>query len=341
MAATDVLDQLKQRAVRIVALVAGVLLFGTIGYRLVSHGQSSWLDCLYMVVITVSTIGYGEVVPLDHNPAGRVFTMFLAFFGIGIITYVLGTVTQAAVDGDLQRRWRKRRMQKAVQELGGHYLVCGWSALAPRIMAELRQTQRPFVAVVPDRSAVEREMGDQMPALLIEGDPTDDDILRRAGIERAAGVFAADANDHTNIVICMAARGLKADARIVAAVADAANAAKMRKAGAVSVVSPVSIGALRMSSEMVRPSVVTFLDVMLRDQDRNLRVEDVPVGGGGAGRTVAALALDRFGSSVLLAARRGDQWVFKPDPGHALAAGDVLVFMTNPQERTALADLLG
>lgn len=341
MTAVDSLDLLKQRAARIGALVAVVMAAGTLGYRLVSHGESSWVDCLYMVVITVATIGYGEVVPLDHSPGGRIFTMLIALFGIGIITYLMSTVTQVAVDGDLQRRWRRRKMQKAVEGMGGHFLVCGWSALAPQIMRELQQTQRPFIAVVEDAAVLQKEMGDSAPALVIEGDPTDDDVLRKAGLERSAGVFAADDADQTNIVVCMSARGLKPDAKIVATVRDARNTAKMKKAGAGSVVSPTMIGALRMSSEMVRPSVVTFLDVMLRDKDRNLRIEDVPVGPAGSGRAIASLQLDRFENSVLLAARRGEAWTFKPKPEHVLAAGDVLVFMTNPAERVTLGTLVG
>lgn len=340
MAALDALDQMKQRAARIGALVAGVLVIGTIGYRLVSHGQSTWIDCLYMVVITVATIGYGEVVPLDHSPGGRIFTMLVALLGIGIITYVMSTVTQVAVDGDLQRRWRRRNMLKAIAELSEHYLVCGWGALAPQIIRELRQTGRAFVVVVADRERVLKEMGDEAPDFIIEGDPTDDDSLRKAGVERAAGVFAADDEDHTNIVLSMAVRGLNAGTRIVASVRDGRNASKVKKAGASSVVSPITIGALRMSSEMVRPSVVTFLDVMLRDKDRNLRIEDVPVGEKCGEKPISALALDRYENSVLLAARRGDSWVFKPKASHVLAKGDVLVFMTTPEERQRLcADL--
>ena len=179
-------------------------------------------------------------------------------------------------------------------------------------------------------------MGDDAPSLILEGDPTDDDLLRRAGIVRASGVFAADDEDHTNIVVCMAARGIRADIKIVATVRDGRNISKMKRAGAASVVSPIIIGALRMSSEMVRPAVVTFLDTMLRDKDKNLRIEDVPVGATHAGKTISSLQLDRYENTVLLAARRGETWVFKPKPDYVVAAGDVLVVMTNPDERQRL-----
>lgn len=337
----DSMDQVKMRALRVVALVLAVLVLGTVGYRVVSGGQASWVDCLYMVVITVSTIGYSEIIPMDNLPIGRVFTMVVALTGIGIIGYVMSLVTQLAVDGELQKRWRKRKMQTLIEKLGGHYILCGWSILVPQIVRELRQTGRVAVLVTADRGAVQDAMGGDAPELLIEGDPTADAVLERAGIARAAGVFAADQDDHTNIVICLAAHGLNASARIVAAVNNAGNADKLRKAGATAVVSPSGIGALRMSSEMIRPTTVSFLDVMLRDREKNLRIEDIAVGAKQDGRTIGDLKLARFANSVLLAARHGESWTYNPPVGHRLAAGDVLVVMTNPDERVALAEEVG
>ena len=336
----DAYDQLRARAVRIAALAAGVLLIGTVGYRLISGGESSWIDCLYMVVITVSTIGYGEVIPLDHHPAGRVFTMFVALFGIGIITYVMSTVTQVAVDGDLQRRWRRRSMLKTIAGLSDHYILAGWSITAPPILRELAATNRSVVLIVPDAAAVKAEMGAEMPGLLLEGDPTDDALLKRAGIERAAGLFTVDDQDHTNIVTVMTARSLRPDLRIVAGVRERHNDPKLRRAGASAVVSPIMIGGLRMSSEMVRPTVVSFLDTMLRDREKGLRIEEVRIGASTAGRTIGSLDLDRQSQSVLLALKHGEAWTFKPAPDATLAAGDALVFMTTPADREALEKLL-
>lgn len=337
----DALDQLRARAVRITALTAGVLLIGTLGYRLVSHGEARWLDCLYMVVITVSTIGYGEVIPLDHNPAGRVFTMFVALFGIGIITYVMSTVTQVAVDGDLQRRWRRRRMLKSIETLSGHYILAGWSITAAPILRELAATERTVVLVVPDAAAVRAEMGDETPALLLEGDPTDDALLKKAGIERSAGLFTVDEQDHTNIVTVMTARSLRVDLRIVAGVRERHNETKLRRAGASAVVSPINIGGLRMSSEMIRPTVVSFLDTMLRDREKGLRIEEVKIGASADRKAIGELGLDRYGQSVLLALRHGETWAFKPAASATVATGDALIFMTTPAEREALEKALG
>lgn len=337
----DALDQLRARALRITALTVGVLLIGTLGYRVVSDGHSTWLDCLYMVVITVATIGYGEVVPLDNNPAGRIFTMFVALFGIGIITYVMSTVTQVAVDGDLQRRWRRRRMLKTIETLSGHYILAGWSITAPPILRELASTQRSVVLVVPNAEAVRAEMGEDTPDLLIEGDPTDDALLKKAGIERCGGLFTVDEQDHTNIVTVMTARSLRSDLRIVAGVRERHNEPKLRRAGASAVVSPISIGGLRMSSEMVRPTVVSFLDTMLRDREKGLRIEEVKIGAGANGKLIANLGLDRYGQSVLLALRHGESWTFKPAASATVATGDALIFMTTPSEREALQSALG
>ena len=341
MSTEKTIRRFRTRLLRLALLFVGTLVVGTVGYRLLVGEAAPWLDCLYMVVITITTIGYGEVVPIEHNPAARVFTMVLALTGAAIITFVFGTVTTAAVDGEFKRAWRRWKMRRAIRDMSGHYIVCGWSVLAPPLLRELIETHRDCVLVGTSRARLAEELGDQADGVaLVEGDPTDDDILREAGIERAGGLIAADDEDNTNIVICMTARTLNPGARIVAGVRDEKSIAKIRKAGASAVVSPIRIGALRMASEMVRPSVVSFLDRMLRDREKNLRVEDVAIGPGTAGKTVAELGLDGYPATVLLALRRGDDWTYKPAPASALSAGDILVVMTNPDERQRLEQAL-
>ena len=330
--------QLEKKAAKIATMFLGVLAIGTLGYRVISHSTASWVDCVYMTVITVTTIGFGEIVDLSHSPGGRIFTMFIALSGIGILTYVLSTVTQLTVDGAFHYRWRKQKMFKTIQQLSGHYLVCGWSELVPQIIRELQLTQHPVVVVVADRTALDAELGESANSLfVVDGDPADDNHLHQAGIERAAGVFAVDSQDHTNIVLCLTARTLNPKLRIVAATRDLKNVGKIRKAGADAVVSPTTIGALRMASEMVRPTVVTFLDQMLRDPKASLRVEEISIGAGFDGRQMADLKLGDFAETVGLAVHNASGWIFKPGPQHKLAKGDVLLVMTTSEEWRKLA----
>ncbi|MBM4155074.1 MAG: potassium transporter TrkA [Lentisphaerae bacterium] len=331
------------RRIRTLAAAAlFVIVAGTAGYRVLSEGVTSWLDCLYMTVITVTTIGYGEVVDLTRHPgAVRAFSMLVAVSGIGIITYAIGSLTSFAVDGELRAILRRRRMQKTIRELRGHHILAGWSGVARSILRELLATGRPAVVIAPDAAAVREAADDPDGLAVIEGDVTADELLQEAGIEHAGGVFAATDDDHTNIIVCLSARRLNASARIVSAVREEENAVKMRRAGANATVSVVGIGGLRMASEMVRPTVVTFLDTMLRSTGPTLRVEEVPAGPSAVGRRIADLGLDACGASLLLAVRCGDQWRFKPPADGSVREGDVLVFMTTPADLDALRSRLG
>lgn len=331
------------RRVRILAgAVLLVLVCGTTGYRILSLGATSWLDCLFMTVITVTTIGYGEVVDLGRNAAAiRAFSMVVAVSGIGIITYAVGSLTSFAVDGELQAILRRRRMQKTIRELRGHYILAGWGGVARSVLQELAATGRPVVVIAPDAAAVRAALQNIEPAGIVEGDITADELLDEAGIGHAGGVFAATDDDHINIIVCLSARRLNAGARIVAAVREPGNAVKMKRAGANATVSVVGIGGLRMASEMVRPAVVSFLDTMLRKAEPALRVEEVQAGPDIAGRAVGGLGLEAFASSLLLAVRCGDDWQFKPPAARVVREGDILVFMTTPAEHAGLAARLG
>ncbi len=331
---TPLFRLLGRRVAVFLALLGAVVGAGTLGYRELTHGR--WLDCLYMTVITLSTIGYGEILDLSANPAARVFTILLIVFGVGVFTYVLTTVTQFATDPELRAAWRRRRMQQILDRMSGHYILAGWGPTAEAIIRELRATRRP-AAVLTEDPAPARACGAGEPDLpLIAGDGCDDALLEAAGIARAAGVFAVCADDHANIVLCLSARRLNPRLRIIASLADERNRDKMLKAGADAVVSSRAIGGLRMASEMVRPSVVTFLDTMLRDAARSLRIEELPVGEKAAGRAIADLPLNASGRSLLVALRRGPEWTFNPTPDERLRTGDVLVIMASAEARADL-----
>ncbi|MCX7819782.1 MAG: NAD-binding protein [Kiritimatiellae bacterium] len=332
---SDAVRRLGRRVALLAALTLGVLVAGTLGYRRLSAGAASWLDCLYMTVITVTTIGYGEVLdPAVYGPGLRVFNMLIAATGIGIITYTLSSVTSFAVDGELRALWRRRAMQAQLNALTGHYLIAGWGTLAPAVARELRRTGRTVVAIVPSEDTQAAAVREGV-ELTIVGDATDDERLTETGITRAAGIFAATDDDHLNIIISLSARRLNSSIRVVAAARDEANAAKMRRAGADATVTVSSIAGLRMASEMVRPAVVSFLDTMLRQSDPPLRVEEVAVGSRAEGRRLADVPVSERRDSLVLAVRRGDGWTFNPLPTWPLQRGDVVVLMTTPADLAA------
>jgi voltage-gated potassium channel len=179
---------------------------------------------------------------------------------------------------------------------------------------------------------------------IVMGDPTDDEIMMAAGIERAAGVVACSESDNENVVITLTARQLNARVRIVSRLQDVEQESKIRKVGANGVVSPQHIGGLRLASELIRPTVVTFLDTMLRDRDLNLRIDEiiVPEGSSAVGQEIRKLGLADLPGILLLALRSGDgSWEYNPSRSHVVRPGTVLIFLGSPEDSRALRERLG
>ena len=332
--------KIRRKALIAGALLALVLAVGTAAYKHIGGERATWLDSLYMVVITIATIGYGEIVDLSHSPGGRVFTMFLSFAGIGIMTYIMMSLTAFVVEGELNEAFRRRKMEKRIGKLREHYIVCGADGVGSHVARELAATRRPYVVVDADREKLERlHGGDEGPPFIV-GDATDNETLAQAGIERARGLFAVTGDDNLNMVISLSARQLNPAVRVVARCEETRNSEKMQRAGADSAVSPTRIGGLRMASEMLRPAVVGFLDVMLRREDERLRIEELAVPAAVVGRRLAALELQRFAKLLLLAVRHTEGWTYNPPRDYVMQAGDTLVFMGSPAERVELERVL-
>jgi voltage-gated potassium channel len=313
-----------------------IVFIGTTGYWFIGERQYTVTDCLYMTVITISTIGFGEIIDMSGNPTGRVFTMFLALSGIGTLSYIITNITASIVEGDLSESFRRKRMEKIAGKLTSHYIVCGYGRIGRQIVNELIATKREFVIVEPGKTAIADMAEDLRSEALIEGDAAENAVLLKAGIERAKGVFCVTADDNLNLVISLTAKQLNSNARVVTRCTDMSKREKIQSIGADAVVSPNYIGGLRMVSEMIRPTVVSFLDIMLRDKDRNLRVEEVSIPASLAGKQIASLRLRKFSNVLLLAVKTAEGWVYNPHETHAVNAGDALIIMTTPEDRLKL-----
>jgi voltage-gated potassium channel len=208
------------------------------------------------------------------------------------------------------------------------------------IANELHAIKRPHVIVDVNKKNVESNLESFHDEVFIEGDATDSDTLLRAGVEKAAGLFAVTGDDNQNLVVTLTAKQLNPGLRVVARCNHIRNTEKMKKVGADAVVSPSAIGGLRMASEMVRPTAVSFLDTMLRDREKNMRVEELPVPGSFAGRPISALNLKRFSHALLLAVRTGENWIYNPSESCVIDRENTLVFMTTPEGRDELAEFL-
>ena len=259
---------------------AAVTVVGSVGYYVIGGGRWSWPDCFYMAVITLSTVGFGETLQDMHAvPWARTWTLSLILLGSGTLLYFASTMTALIVEGDLRGAIRRRRMSTLLDRLAGHVIVCGVGSTGQHVVEELVLSRTPVVLVDVNVERIERLMADHPEAtmLYVIGDATEDHVLEEAGIRRAKGLIAALHDDRDNLFVTVTARALSDSVRIVSKAAESDNISKLERGGADAVVSPAVIGAVRLASEMVRPSVLQFLDGMVRSREQSRRIEELLV----------------------------------------------------------------
>jgi voltage-gated potassium channel len=332
-ASDSALPRISARIGAATAVVLAVLLLGTAGFYRAGGGAASWGDALYMALITVSTVGYGEVVPLDST-ADRVFAGVISIVGFGALTFLFTSLSVFFLEKDLDQTLWRRRMQNQIRKLDGHYIVCGFGRVGRNVAQELQRTGRRFVAIdlLPARLEEHRE---NFPGLLyLQGDASDDAVLQAADLEEAAGVFAVTGDDSRNLMITITAKQGNPRVRVVARAHEVRNIAKIRRAGADDVVSPDFTGGMRIASAMVRPHVVNFIDEMLRS-DRSLRLEEITVPARFVPSRLGALR-PRGEDYVLVAVRAGEEWLFNPGEDFVLQPGYIVVAMASAIGRSAI-----
>jgi len=316
-----------------------VEIVGSFGFWIVSDQKASLLDCIYMTFITVATIGFGETIDLSHSAGGRVFLMAIATVGIANVTYATSKLTAFILEKDISEALRRRRMQDQIDTMSNHYIICGVGRVGSNVAHELGVTGRDFVGIEEAPAAIEQFKEKHPRALVLHGDCSDDDVLARAGVARATGLFAVTGDDSKNLLITLSAKQINPAVRVVARVHDVRNSDKLKRVGADAIVSPDFTGGMRIASSMLRPAVVTFLDEMLRT-DEKLRVEEMRVPEGYAPRSLSE-AMPGSRDFVVLAVRVAGTWQFNPPPDFTLRPGNTLVTMTTPEGRRQIEAALG
>jgi len=320
---------LRRQLIQALLLLLVVVMIAAVGYRWLGGPQVTILDAIYMAVITVATVGYGEVVDTSHSHLLRIFNIFVILFGIGIMLYVFSASTAFIVEGELKNLFRRRKMLKQIRDMKGHFIVCGAGETGHYVVQELLKSGYDFVVIDHDegRLAKIQHLG-KFPVL--EGDAADEDLLTAAGLERARGVVSALREDRENLLVTVTARQMNPGVRIVTRCSEARMADKLVRAGANSAVSPSMIGGMRLASELIRPRVVGFLDLMLRDQIKTMRVEEIQVEEGSpwVGKTLQQADLHHKYELLALALRKpSGEMLYNPHGETPLTSGDVLVVL--------------
>lgn len=315
---------------KLIGIVSGltiILSTGVVGYVYIEGWSAA--EALYMTVITLSSVGFMEVHPLSN--AGRTFTMFLILSGSGVLIYCISVLTAFVIEGQITDVFRRIKMTKKIDSLRGHYIVCGADQTGRYVIEEMAKIGKDFVVIEKDPEKVKGLISRSI--LCIEGDATHDADLTRARIHEAAGLITSLHSDAENLFVVITGKRLNPSLRVISKAIEEESEQKIRMVGADAVIMPNYIGGLRMVSEMVRPSVVTFLDIMLRVKDKTIRLEEIEL------EKTAHLVRKTLKETGMLTAegisivalknKKDDSYIFNPPAGTLLTEDHALIVMGN------------
>ncbi|MGD0880347.1 MAG: potassium channel protein [Acidimicrobiales bacterium] len=313
------------------AALALVVVIGTAGYMALGFGL---LDALYQTVVTVSTVGYGFPHPIGDGV--KAFTVVLILLGVGTALYTFTVTLELLIDGHMRELIRRSRMDRDIEKMQGHVVICGWGRVGREVARYLVNAGQEIVVVDRD--------GDRISSVgypTIIGDVTDDDTLVRAGIERAGTLIAALDTDADNLFVTVASRSFNPTIHVIARARSESSEAKLLRVGADRVVNPQRLGGDRMAAFVTQPHVVDFVDVVMHDGSLEFRLEELTVGSNSslAGQTLRSTRVHELTGCLVLAIRRPDgSFTPNPSPEAEVAAGDVLIGVgTSPQLAALMA----
>jgi voltage-gated potassium channel len=319
-----------------------VALFVIGGISYVGIEGWTWFEALYMAVTTVTSVGFMEVKPLSE--AGRAFTMVLLVFGMTALGIWWGLITALIVELDLAGLFRRRKMTREIAHISGHFIVCGLGRMGRVVVGEMIRSDVPFVVIEQDPARVKAMLEKHPNLLVLEDDATKEASLDAAKIGKARGLAACLRADADNLLLCLTARGLRRDLTIVVRASDEETFQKLHRAGADHIISPNVTGGIRMASSLIRPSVVSFLDVSGTDIDLRMEQAAIPEGSALAGQSLAEARIPQRTGLVVLALQRVSgpgKFLYNPGPDTRLEAGDVILVLGHQEQIAVLRGYVG
>ena len=330
------MNPLKQLKLSLLLLLM-VLVIGTTGYM----GIEGWnlLDAFYMTVITLGTVGFKEV--HDLSDGGKLFTASLIVIGVGFLGYTVTKFAQIMFEGQLQRYLGRQKVEKTIESMNGHYIICGFGRIGSLICREFAAERVPFVVVESHQDVIEKLEAESFPYL--RGNATEDETLLRAGIKRAKGLVSVVTSDTENVYITLTARGLNPDLYILARSGEPGSEIKLQRAGANKVVSPYQIGGNRMAQAILKPNVVDFIEIATGRDHYDLQMEEIfiPEHSPFAGRNLLDAGLRRDTGVIIVGIKKlSGRMVFNPDSSSLIEARDTLIVLGETAAITKLETMV-
>ncbi len=330
--------QLRQQLILGILAFTSLSVVGTVGYETIEGWN--WIDSLYMTIITLGTVGFGETHPLDAR--GRIFTMLLIVMGVVSIGYIVNGFTNAAVQGYFREVISLRQQRKLMESLDQHYIVCGFGRTGRQVTAEFASEDITFVVLDTDLEAVQR--AEQLGYKAIQGDATLDEILQRVGIERAVCLVCTLPSDAENLYTVLSAKSLNPQVRAIARASSEEAMQKLRRGGADEVISPYITGGKRMAAAALRPQVMDFVDGIISGANRSFYIEEFLIESSSCphvGHSLNEARLRSQTGALVLAIRRADgDLLGGPTADTVLLQGDLLICMGTADQLRQLNQIL-
>jgi len=323
---------------RLLIILTTLLSLGTTGYMVIE--KWTFLDSLFMSVETLTTVGFGLIEPLSQT--GKIFTIIYILFGVILFLYIAAEFAKTVFNVNFQRILGRKKMESKLKNLKDHLILCGYGRTGLEIALQLKNNKLPYVVIDRDHSIEEIAIEEDF--LFVAGDSTDDQILQRAGIERAKGVFCALSDDVDNLYLTLSAKNLNQNLQIVARCIKASNEQKFKKAGATTIILPYEISGRRMVSSIIKPEVVDFLDVVMHTQGEELELKmeqfHLPEGCCLENKTIYSSEIRQKSGVIIVAIKRGGKFITNPQSDTVLKADDYLITLGTNQQLQSFENLV-